>query len=80
MAILYKTIEKIENDSFMGLLASHGQIPGVVGTPVDPALKANGKVLEVVGTKAKKESFQLRIVRPQSWGRSFVAMERAAFA
>lgn len=65
MAHNIKTIEKIEDDSFMGLLASEGHIPGVTGAPV---ARTNGQIFEVVG-KSEKSNFRgFRIVRPGSWG------------
>jgi len=61
-------IQVISENSFMGLLASKGQIPGVVGTPIAPELSRTGRLFEVVGIKQDKPSFSFRIVRPASWG------------
>lgn len=60
-------IELITENSFMGLLATKGQTPGVIGTPIAPELSRTGRLFEVVGRKEKK-SMSFRIVRPASWG------------
>lgn len=58
----------ITENSFMGLLASKGQIPGVVGTAISPELSRTHRLFEVVGEKKQKPAFSFRIVRPASWG------------
>lgn len=69
MARKLKAIEMIEENSFMGLMASKGQIPGVTGVPVDPELRRTGRLFEVVGTQDEKAGSAFRIVRPTSWGK-----------
>ena len=61
-------IQVIKENSFMGLLASKGQIPGVIGTPVAAELSRTGRLFEVVGREEKKSAYSFRIVRPASWG------------
>lgn len=61
-------IQVITENSFMGLLASKGQIPGVVGTAISPELSHTNRLFEVVGEKKQKPTFSFRIVRPASWG------------
>ncbi len=61
-------IDSIVENSFMGLLATKGQIPGVIGTPIAPELSRTGRLFEVVGRKEKKPAYSFRIVRPASWG------------
>jgi len=61
-------IELIAKNSFMGLLATEGQIPGVIGTPIAPELCRTGRLFEVVGRKETKPAYSFRIVRPASWG------------
>ncbi len=62
-------IELITENSFMGLLATKGQTPGVIGTPIAPEVSRTGRLFEVVGQNEKKASTSFRIVRPASWGR-----------
>ncbi|WP_262696125.1 hypothetical protein [Kordiimonas aquimaris] len=69
MAHTVETIELIESYSFMGLLATKGQIPGVEGTPIAEEQRAVNKLFEVVGTKKTKPAFSFKIVRPLSWGK-----------
>ncbi len=61
-------IELITENSFMGLLATKGQTPGVIGTPIAPEVSRTGRLFEVVGRKEKKARPSFRIVRPASWG------------
>lgn len=61
-------IEMIKENSFMGLLATKGQIPSVIGTPIAPELSRTGRLFEVVGREEKKAQTSFRIVRPASWG------------
>lgn len=80
MAQKQEMIEVIGKNSFMGLMATKGQIPGAVGTPIDEELQAKGKLFEVVDANAEKSSFSLRISRPVSWGRVASELEGGAFA
>lgn len=74
-------IEVIKENSFMGLLATKGQIPGVVGTPIAAELCRTGRLFEVVGQEEKKAAYSFRIVRPASWGMIVGnGMNRGAFA
>lgn len=68
MARRQQEIELIATNSFMGLLASKNQIPGVVGVEVAPELRRTGRLFEVVGRKEAKPTSAFRIVRPGSWG------------
>lgn len=69
MARKQQVIELIEENSFMGLLACKGQIPGAIGTPIAPELQRTGRLFEVVGREGKKATSSFRIVRPTSWGK-----------
>lgn len=69
MASIYKEIEVIDTNSFMGLLASKGQVPGAEGVAVEKELRRTGRLFEVVGRKEAK-AISFRIVRPESWGDS----------
>ncbi len=69
MARKQQIIETIEQNSFMGLLASKGQIPDVTAPAVAADLRSNGRIFEVVGQKQAKAKMSLRIVRPSSWGK-----------
>ncbi len=68
MARRQQEIELIATESFMGLLASKNQIPGVIGVDVAPELRRTGRLFEVVGRKEAKPASTFRIVRPRSWG------------
>lgn len=68
MARKQQEIELIATNSFMGLLASKNQIPGVVGVEAAPELRRTGRLFEVVGRKEAKSRISFRIVRPSSWG------------
>lgn len=68
MARKQQQIEMIAKNSFMGLLASKNQIPGVVGVEVSAELRRTGRVFEVVGQRQAKHTSSFRIVRPRSWG------------
>lgn len=70
MANLYKEIELIDTNSFMGLLATKEQIPGAVGTPIADDQRATNNVFEVVGRKPAR-TFGFKIVRPASWSKNF---------
>lgn len=81
MAKTVNTIEFIEDGSFMGLLATKGQIPGAVGAPIANELRFTQQLFEVVDGKKTKASSAFKIVRPRSWGK-FSATENVegAFA
>lgn len=68
MAQTVNTIELIDDNSFMGLLATKGHIPGATGTPIADDQRAVNQVFEVVGAKKTKSAFSFKIVRPVSWG------------
>ena len=81
MAHTVETIELIEKNSFMGLMATMGQIPDAVGTPIADELRAVNMLFEVVGAKKAKSTFSFKIVRPLSWGKfSTVQNAGGAFA
>lgn len=69
MANTVNTIELIKNNSFMGLMATKGLVPGAVGTPIANELRFTQQLFEVVGKKKAKARFSFKIVRPQSWGK-----------
>ncbi len=68
MARKQQQIELIAKNSFMGLLASKNQIPGVIGVEVSSELRRTGRLFEVVGRRHAKPASSFRIVRPGSWG------------